>query len=143
MEHTVEVDVAASASRLWDVLADVERLPELTPSMASVEHLGEGELGVGSRVRIDQPKLAAMTWEITEWDPGRGFTWEMSSAGVRVRASHVVTPTGPASCRLTLTMSQRGFLVPLLELLVGRRGRRYMAQEADGLKRAAETARSA
>jgi hypothetical protein len=47
----------------------------------------------------------------------------------------VETPSGR---QIRLTVDQRGVLAPLVHLLTGRRTRRYMEQEAEGLKRRSE-----
>lgn len=138
LNETIEVD--ADAAQLWEVLADVERLPELTPSMTSVEVLGTGPLGVGSEVRVRQPRLPGVTWTITRWEPGVGFTWEAAGPGLRSVADHDVTPTGPATSRLTLSLVQKGALDGVMRLFYGRMSRRYVGLEAAGLKRAAEGA---
>jgi uncharacterized membrane protein len=141
MELTETVEVDAAASQLWQVLADVERLPELTASMTSVVVLDSDPVGVGSRVRIRQPRLVPVTWTITRWEPDVGFTWEAAAAGLRSVGDHDVASTGPRTSRLTLSLVQRGPLDGVMRLFYGRLSRRYVALEAAGLKRVAERTR--
>jgi hypothetical protein len=50
---------------------------------------------------------------------------------------HTVTPDG-AGCTVRLGNRQRGFFAAVLALLAGRRSRRYVQMEAEGLTRTAE-----
>ena len=48
---------------------------------------------VGTRARIDQPRLPEVTWTITALEPGRSFEWESRATGVKSIASHLVEPS--------------------------------------------------
>jgi carbon monoxide dehydrogenase subunit G len=84
-DFTTSIEIAATPARVWDVLSDVERWHDWTPSIERITPLDDAPLGVGSKVRIEQPKLRPATWKITSWEPGRGFSWE--SAGARIRGA--------------------------------------------------------
>ncbi|MFF5025292.1 SRPBCC family protein [Streptomyces collinus] len=131
------VEVEVSTHALWRVVAEVERWPEFIPTMRRVERLDGKELGRGSLVRIAQPRMPVLTWRVTEWTPGRSFTWQSASGGVITTATHVVRPRGDASF-LTLGIDQMGFLAPLVGLLMGRQTRRYVEVEAMRTKSRAE-----
>jgi uncharacterized membrane protein len=129
--------VAAPQDRLWQVLTEVERWPELTASVTGVAVLNEMPLGAGAQVRIEQPRMHPLTWTVTRFEPGWTFVWESTAAGVRTVAGHRIEPRGTGS-RLTLTVDQSGALAPLVRLLTGRRTASYVRMEALGLKNAAE-----
>lgn len=131
------VDINARASRVWDVIADVERWPEWTASMTSVQRLDSGPLAIGSRARVKQPKLAASKWVVTAVEHGRGFTWVSRSPGIESTGYHYVQPT-PSGSRATLSIEFRGILAPLVASLWSSLITRYVEMEAAGLKRRSE-----
>jgi uncharacterized protein YndB with AHSA1/START domain len=135
----VSIHIEASPEVIWRVLVDVEHWPEWTASVTSVELLDGGELSVGSTVRIKQPKMPSMVWRVTELDPLRSFTWTATSGGVAVDANHVITQSAGGGADVRLTTAERGLLAPLVRFLAGRRGKRYMEMEAQGLKRRSES----
>ena len=133
MEHSLTFPVEAPPDDVWAVLSDVERWPEWTASMRTVERLDQGELQVGSSARIKQPALPRIVWTVTEVVPGRSFTWEAHSGGVHTTAFHTIEPDGDGSC-VTLGIDQRGPMSWLVTLLYGRRTKRSVAMEAEGLR---------
>lgn len=70
MERSTTVDVAAPADVVWEVLVDVERWPEWTDSVTSVQALDDGPLTVGSRVEVAQPKIPLGTYTVPPSSPG-------------------------------------------------------------------------
>lgn len=136
-EFVKVVDVTASPERAWDVLADLPRWPEWTASMTRLTPLDAAPLGVGSRVRVEQPNLRPIVLEIVTWEPGRGFAWRGRQPGVRVFADHRLAPA-PGGFRMTLSLRYGGLLGPVVGLLARRLAERYMAMEAEGLKRRSE-----
>jgi len=138
MEHEVTVKVQAPVEKVWEVLADVERWPEWTASMTKLEVLGDSPLGVGARVRIKQPGLPAAVMTVDEWQPGDRFRWSTSNPGVRTVADHELAAQGDGTTAVTLRLRQTGPAAGLLGLMIGRKARRYVQMEADGLKAASE-----
>jgi uncharacterized membrane protein len=135
LQHAVTV--AAPPERVWEVLTEVERWPERISTVDSVERLDDGPLRVGSRTRLQQPRLPEAVWTVTDVDEGRSFTWESRSRGVAISAGHVVEPHGTTT-RLTLSVSLSGPLAPVGWLMTRGLTRRYVETEAASIKRVAE-----
>lgn len=134
------VDIAAPAERVWAVLVEVERAPEWTASMTAVKLLGDGPLAVGSRVRIKQPRLPPVVWEVTSLEPGRSFSWRARGPGFTTIGEHRVTAEGPERASATLGIRRTGPLAAVADLAFGRVDRRYVTMEAEGLKGQSEAA---
>jgi len=138
MEQHTSIDIEAPAAQVWAVLRDVERWPEWTASIRSVTLL-DPELRVGARARVDQPRIPTTVWTVTSLSEGREFVWEASGPGMRTTGRHLVEAVGEGRCRVTLSISQSGWL----GTLVGRGYRsltdRYLAMEAAGLRARSES----
>lgn len=126
--------IPAPTSSVWDVLIDVARWPEWTPTIDSVVRLDDGPFGVGSRARVQQPKLPRAEWEVTELVDGRSFTWEATGPGMRTIARHVVVPDADGS-KLTLSIEQTGPMGAVAATLWRRLTQRYIELEAESLDR--------
>jgi uncharacterized protein YndB with AHSA1/START domain len=134
---SISVDIQAPPSRVWAVMADVERWPEWTASVSRVARLDSGPLAVGSRARIRQPRLPPAVWNVVAVDEGRGFTWESRGPGVRVTARHTVEPAAGGS-RATLWLEFGGPFGALLARATSGINQRYLGMESAGLKRRSE-----
>ena len=139
MRFEQSIDIDARQQRVWDVLVDLEAWPERIETVDAVELLTPAPLGEGSRVRLRQPKLGEGTWEVTVWDSPSYFEFRQQSGGVSTVAGHRVEALEEGRSRLTLTLEMRGPLVPVVFLFKGLTNR-YMTIEAQGIKRAAESA---
>lgn len=136
VEETVEI--AAPPEKVWAVLEDVEAWPSWTASMRSVRRTRPGPLGVGSTVEVKQPRLPKVIWTISEWIPGRAFTWVAKTPGVRSVAEHAITPTATGST-VRLVFGQSGRLGSLLAAPMAPLVRSYVRTEAAGLKSRCES----
>ena len=136
---SISVDISAPPPRVWDVMSDVERWPEWTPSVTGIKRLDKGPFAVGSRVVIRQPRFPPAWWKITAIEPGRSFTWTSLAPGLRVVARHWVDPT-PTGSRATLSLELQGPLGGLFGRLTKDITERYLAFEAGGLKARSENA---
>ena len=135
-EHAIDID--ASPTAVWAVLSDVPAWPTWTESMRSAEWVGESGLSVGHAARIEQPKLRPATWTVTEVDVGRSFTWETKSPGFKITATHTISPREAGGVTVALSTNVSGLLGPIIGALTAKIGRRYVATEAEGLKRRCE-----
>lgn len=127
------VDIPVPPSAVWPVMVDVERWPEWTASISRVKRLSQSAFGIGSRLRIHQPKLPPAWWRVTELQTEAGFTWESTAPGLRVTAEHQVEPIAEGS-RVTLSIRYEGLLGPWLARWTQRLNERYLLMEANGLK---------
>jgi uncharacterized Tic20 family protein len=133
-EFSIAVEIAAPPERVWAVLADLERWPEWTASVTSVELLEPGPLVVGTRARVSQPKLKPAIWEVTAAKAGRGFTWVTRHPGLLVTGLHQLEPIEKGTLA-TLAVRFSGLLGPLVGWLTRTLNHRYLAFEADGLRK--------
>jgi uncharacterized membrane protein len=137
IDYSLSVQINAPADQVWPVMSDIERWHEWTPSIRSVRRTNAGPFRIGARARVYQPKLPPADWIVTALDEGRAFVWESRAPGVRVIATHTVEPVGTGS-RVTLSIQYYGVIGTLFGRLTAGINRRYIALEADGLKRRAE-----
>jgi len=140
MRFEKSIDIDAPQQRVWEVLSALETWPQLIETVDSVELLTPAPITKGSRVRLKQPKLPEGTWDITVWDAPSYFEWRQKTTGTTTVAGHRVEALGEGRARLPLTLDMRGVLIPIIALFYKRLTNRYMALEAEGMKRAAETA---
>ncbi len=136
------VEIAAPATIVFEVFADVERWPEWTASVERVVPLDGPAIEVGRRFAIEQPRLPKVVWEVTEVDPGRSWTWRQRSLGSTAFASHEVVPQGTDRTLVRQRIDQRGPLGVVVGALMRRLTRRYLDLEGQGLKARAEERRS-
>ena len=78
---------AATPARLWSLASDVERWGDRLPTVDSVRPLTSGPTGVGARYEVRQPRLPRAVWEVTDWQPGRSFTWVSFVRGLQLPRS--------------------------------------------------------
>jgi carbon monoxide dehydrogenase subunit G len=136
-KFTVSIDIAAPAERVWQVMSDVSRWHEWTPSVTSIKRLGSGEFVVGSRLVIRQPKFPPAMWTLTTIEPGRSFAWISRAPGLHVLARHSVEPTATGS-RATLSLDLQGMFGGLFGRMTKDITERYLAFESTGLKARSE-----
>lgn len=140
MRFEKSIDIDAQQQRVWDVLSDLEGWPRRIETVDFVELLTPAPLAKGSRVRLKQPKLPEGTWDITVWDAPTYFEFRQKSGGISNVAGHRVEALEEGGSRLTLSLEMSGLLIPVIALFYKGRTNRYMTIEAEGMKRAAESA---
>ena len=92
----VERDIEAPAEVVWDILVDVDTWPDWGPSVADVE-LDEPRLYDEARGRVLSAAGIWMSFEVTEWDEGARWVWDVE--GVRA-TGHRVEVLDEQRCRL-------------------------------------------
>ena len=141
MQTSITTEVDAPPEVVFEVLSEVERWPEWTPTVTRVERLGDAgaALAVGGRLRIVQPKVPPAEWTVTALESGRGFRLVSHSPGATVEADHWAEPIAVGHrCRVTLSVTFAGFLGRVVGWMMRGLNQRYLAQEVAGLKRRSE-----
>ena len=133
------IEIAASPERVWEVLSDVEYWPEWTQSVTLARRVDDGPIRPGSRTRLKQPRLPETEWVVTDLEPGRSFTWVSTGSGVRTTASHDIEALPGGGSRVRLRIEQAGLLGAVVGRLYKGLTERYLAMEAEGLKRRVES----
>jgi uncharacterized protein YndB with AHSA1/START domain len=133
----ISIDIDTPPERVWQVMSEVERWHEWTPSVTSIKRLSDGPLAVGSKLVIRQPKFPPALWKVKEIEPDKGFVSESVAPGLRTIARHFVEPT-PTGSRATLSIELQGLLGGLFGRMTQDVTERYLALEAAGLKARSE-----
>jgi uncharacterized membrane protein len=133
IDFAVHVNIQAPPDRVAGVMLDVERWPDWTPTVTSVQRLDNGPLVAGSRARVRQPKLMPAVWQVTELEQQRGFTWVTNSPGLRITAGHYLEAQ-VSLCKVTLSLRFDGLLGTLAGRFYAKLTEQYLATEAKGLK---------
>ena len=131
VENSIRID--ASPATVWRVTVDVERWPEWTPTVTSVERVGTEPFGVRSIARIRQPAQPLSEWVVVEHVPERRFAWETRRRGLHMVGEHELWAE-ESGTRNVLRVRAAGpiavLLAPLLRVVM----RRALAEENRGLK---------
>lgn len=133
MRYEQTIEIAAPATQVWRVVAEVDRWPQWTPTMTSVEPLDPLPLHVGMRARVKQPGLRPALLTVASIEEGHAFRWGSQQPGLTFVADHVVTPTAEGA-QVRLSVEFRGRLAPLVSALYGGKVRSYVSTEATSLK---------
>jgi uncharacterized membrane protein len=132
------IEIGAPPQLVWDVFSDVEHWPDWTASVTSLVGLDGPALAVGKRFAIKQPGMQKLVWKVTEIDPGSSWTWVQRSPGVLVTARHDVTAQPGGRTLVRQQLDQRGVLGALVGRLMVKKTKRFLEQEAQGLKARSE-----
>lgn len=128
---------------VWSLLSTIEDWPRWTPTVTAVTResanddgpRAPGIIGVGSRFTVTQPRLGRATWEVTEWEEGRSFTWVSRRPGIRTTGTHQVHAQD-AGTRIELAINWTGPGAWLVRTLFGRMTQRYTDTELRSLQTA-------
>lgn len=140
-EILTELEIAASAERVWAVLTDFARWGEWNPFIPSME----GEARVGARVKfLAKPPggmSATFRARIVTAEPGRELLWHGSLPVPGLfEGDHrfVLEALGPERVRLVHGEQLRGLLLPLMWGSIGEKTRRGFEAMNAALKARAE-----
>lgn len=114
---SASIDVEAPSGAIWDVLADVRRLPELSPDTVEVRDAPDRLGGAGETfcqvVDVGRRRHEAR-WTVEELVPGRRIVVSgRAPLGGRYRLTQEIAPRWPAAARVTMTVAYALPLGPL------------------------------
>jgi hypothetical protein len=137
-----DVEIEASADRVWRVLTDFPAYPEWNPFITRIE--GEPQVGARLEVRIEPPGGRAMTLRprVVEAEPGSEFRWlgRFLAPGIfDGEHSFRIEPLSEGRVRLVQEESFRGALVGLVGGVLAKTERGFDAMN-QALKARAEQA---
>lgn len=105
--HTID----ATSESVWAVLGRYMHIDEFAPLITSVEALTDGADRVGSKRRNNFENGTSLVEEVTEWNPGRSYTVELSDMAAMPlhEANSVVSieSLGGGRSKVTWTMDYR------------------------------------
>ncbi len=130
--------ITAPVDVVWALTEDVERWPDITPTMTTVERLDDGPLAVGSQARIKQPGQGSRVWTVTRLEPGRLFAWSTKALGTHMEGSHHLSEEDGV-CVNRLVLELTGGTAGIVGRLLGGQLRKAIATENEGFKAAAES----
>lgn len=150
IEHQFEID--APASLVWQVLTDFPRYAEWNPFLPACSSTLQAGDPIDLHVKLGARPQLQREW-IIEHRPGRRFAYRMKPAPLSAlssQRSHDVEALGGTRTRYRSYFHLKGWLMPLVRALLGRRLETGFAQMSEGLKQQVEklwreqqTARSA
>ena len=137
MLYRHSITIAAPIQQVWNLTVDVERWPDLTPTITSVARLGEGVITVGSRARLTQPRQRPRVWTVREVAAPHRFVWDSRVGLMKVTARHLLDEV-PGGTRNTLEIEMSGLASRIAGWLAGSALRKALVMENEGFKQAAE-----
>jgi hypothetical protein len=139
MDIRSDLLIHSTPARVWALTVDVERWPDLAPTMTSVTRLDAGPLRVGSTARVVQPFQRPTVWTVTHLEPMAYFEWFAKVGTITMTARHRLVPEA-AGVRNELEVEFSGLGSRLARRLIGSKIREAITIENEGFRRAAESA---
>jgi hypothetical protein len=138
--HT-EIEIEASAERVWGLLTDFASYPQWNPFIRSIS--GQPAAGERLEVRIEPPGRRGMTFkpEVLNAEPNRELRWlgHLLVPGVfDGEHSLAIQPLGEARVRFVQRETFRGLLLPLFARSLDNNTQRGFEEMNRALKERAE-----
>ena len=78
---SADVEISASAAKVWEVLADFNGMYTWAPSIEDTEQVSDAASGVGAIRRNTAAGFGAIDQEVTKWEEGAGFAYKGGAFG--------------------------------------------------------------
>ena len=144
----VDIEIAAPAARVWEVITDLDSAPSRLSAVESIERLdGGGPIRVGTRWRETRRMFgqsATEEMQVVALEPPRSYVIGAEGGGAVYRTELQVAPEGERASHLSMsfTAAPTGRLAALaskvMSPLVSRTMRRALHRDLVDIKRAAE-----
>jgi uncharacterized membrane protein len=131
------VIINARPEFIFKILADVVTWNLWTKSVKSIRLLNKNSFDKGTKVRVVQPKLLPITWEVTEIEKDKSFTWVSNPIGLKMTAKHIIEQKSDATLVELITIYE-GALAGLIYIMTAGLTNKYMTMEINGLKEESE-----
>jgi uncharacterized membrane protein len=105
VERSIIINVPTKC--VWEAFVNLGDWPVWKHHMREVRLLTDVPLVMGSRARIVLKSGLSSTCEVSEFSPGRSFTWDARLLGSRLSFAHVVEPANGGS-RVVLRIESSG-----------------------------------
>ncbi len=144
-ECTVTKRIEASPQRVFDIFADIERVPERVSGIKKLEKLTPGPVGVGTRfreTRVMFGKEATEEMYFSAFEPPNRYEVKCESHGAEYRSVYAFRPDGNGTMLEMLFEAKpvsffAKLMTPLAFLFMGSM-RKCMERDIDDLKKVAE-----
>jgi hypothetical protein len=136
-----EIEIAASAQRVWDILTDFSSYPQWNPFIRRIS--GEAKIGERVEVRLEPPESRGVTLKprVLNIEPNRELRWlgHLLVPGL-FDGEHTlaIEPLEENHVRFVQRESFKGLLVPLLARSLDNSTRRGFEEMNRALKERAE-----
>jgi hypothetical protein len=105
--------INAPATVGWRLLTDTHAWPDWGPSVRAVD-APYRYINAGMRGRVQTTPGLWLPFAITSWEEGRAWAWRVGGVPA---TGHIVSPTGPDTCRITFTIpAWAPFYVPVCRM---------------------------
>lgn len=140
IDITHDLEVAASAAVVWEVLTDMKKYEEWNPFLLACDStLKPGDpmnltVQLGKSVRNEQEVMAT-------YDEGKGFSYQMKPpplGALASRRSHEIQAISDSRCRYISRFHLEGWLSPVVNLAVGKHLHTGFDGMSHGIKKRAE-----
>jgi hypothetical protein len=141
-EIATEIEIGASADRVWQILTDFPRFPEWNPLIRSVH--GKAAEGAKLKILVESPGRKPMAFKprVTRVVPGQEFRWlgRLIVPGV-FDGEHIfeISPRGDDRVRFVHRECFSGVLVPILWKSMDVSTRRGFEAMNEALRKKAES----
>ena len=141
-----ETQVNAPASRVFEVITDIERWPDGIEGVLATEKLTAGPVAIGTQFTETRKlfgKEATETFTFTDIVPGEQYTLVGESCGMRYESVHALSPNADGTLlrlemdSIPLTLPAK-IMWPVMNLLMKSTMRKMIQKDLDDIARVCE-----